>query len=305
MSEQVLTGPLIDFGSSFWRSSLATQEFPGLVSSGMNAIGRFGIGFFSVFMIGSVVRVISRRYDKGVDFSRVLEFRNGTTSRPILSPAKPGEAPIDGGTRVEILLKHDPHTNKGILNSRNYNSSILKLEQLVGAIAPSVDVSVLVGENQDMSSAVSAGDWLIISESELMVRINPLNKVKSDSKKPSRLKSIQEIFDDSGSPLGRVRIRPNNSFSADGGWVTLGGLRASRLANVEGLLVGKTTTASRNSALPQVSLEKLSAWASEQAVIISNSNFEESYKAKCAEVVLECGGDVGDLPLICLGVSIG
>jgi histidine kinase/DNA gyrase B/HSP90-like ATPase len=60
MSEQVLTGPLLDFGTSFWRSPLAMEEFPGLMAAGMHAIGRFGIGFFSVFMLGPVVRVYTR-----------------------------------------------------------------------------------------------------------------------------------------------------------------------------------------------------------------------------------------------------
>ena len=86
MSEQVLTGPLLDFGTSFWRSSLAMEEFPGLMAAGMHAIGRFGIGFFSVFMLGPVVRVYSRRCDKGQDTGRLLEFRGGTSARPILSP---------------------------------------------------------------------------------------------------------------------------------------------------------------------------------------------------------------------------
>ena len=45
MSEQVLTGPLLDFGMSFWRSTLTMEEFPGLMAAGMHAIGRFGIGF--------------------------------------------------------------------------------------------------------------------------------------------------------------------------------------------------------------------------------------------------------------------
>ena len=45
MSEHVLTGPLLDFGTSFWRSSLATEEFPGLMAAGMRAIGRFGMAF--------------------------------------------------------------------------------------------------------------------------------------------------------------------------------------------------------------------------------------------------------------------
>jgi len=108
MSEQVLTGPLLDFGTSFWRSPLAMEEFPGLIAAGMHAIGRFGIGFFSVFMLGPIVRVYSRRCDKGQETGRLLEFRGGTSTRPILSPV-PGEpVPIDGGTRVEVLLRDDP-----------------------------------------------------------------------------------------------------------------------------------------------------------------------------------------------------
>jgi hypothetical protein len=94
MSEQVLTGPLLDFGTSFWRSPLAMEEFPGLMAAGMNAIGRFGIGFFSVFMLGSVVRVYSRRCDKGHGSGRLLEFRGGTSARPILSPAPSSPVPI-------------------------------------------------------------------------------------------------------------------------------------------------------------------------------------------------------------------
>ena len=97
MSEQVLTGPLLDFGTSFWRSPMAIEEFPGLMAAGMHAIGRFGIGFFSIFMLGPVVRVYSRRYDKGQDTGRLLEFRGGTNSRPILSPVNGEPVPIDGG----------------------------------------------------------------------------------------------------------------------------------------------------------------------------------------------------------------
>ena len=41
-------------------------------------IGRYGIGFFSVFMLGSLVKVFSRRFDLGTDTARVLEFRDGT-----------------------------------------------------------------------------------------------------------------------------------------------------------------------------------------------------------------------------------
>ena len=305
MSEPVLTGPLIDFGSSFWRSSLATQEFPGLISSGMNAIGRFGIGFFSVFMIGSVVRVYSRRHDKAADTARLLEFRDGTTSRPILSPSENGRTPIDGGTRVEILLKLDPLSKGGILHSGNYNGTSLTLTQLVASIAPSVSVSILVKENEEESSAVNAGDWLTINDSDFMSRLDPLGKMKEvvSKKNKKQTLSIRSIHGPDANPLGRARIRPKHSYLAGGGWVTIGGLRSSRLANIEGIFVGETMTASRNSAIPVITKEQLALWATEQAKLISSSQSEDSMKAKCAEVVLECGGDIGSLPIVCWGSS--
>src|ERR1041385_3113428 len=50
MSERVLVGPLLDFGRSLWNSPLLQEEHPGLESRGIKPIGKFGIGFFSVFM---------------------------------------------------------------------------------------------------------------------------------------------------------------------------------------------------------------------------------------------------------------
>ena len=146
MSEHVLTGPLIDFGSSFWRSPLAAEEFPGLLATGMAPIGRFGIGFFSVFMLGSVVRVISRRYDRGEETTRILEFRDGTASRPILYPATHDTGPLDGGTRIEVRLNVEPRDSKGLLGTALGGRKGLKLSQLVGALAPNVDAAITTNE---------------------------------------------------------------------------------------------------------------------------------------------------------------
>src|ERR1035437_6791601 len=50
MSRAVLTGPFLDFGISFWSTLDAIKEFPTLASRGFRSTGRYGIGFFSVFM---------------------------------------------------------------------------------------------------------------------------------------------------------------------------------------------------------------------------------------------------------------
>jgi hypothetical protein len=51
MSRYVLTEVLLDFGHSLWSRESLRTELPGLASQGFKAIGRFGIGFFSVFIL--------------------------------------------------------------------------------------------------------------------------------------------------------------------------------------------------------------------------------------------------------------
>ncbi len=53
MFDHVLTGPLLDFGTSYWASTTMIEDYPGLRASAFKATGRYGIGFFSVFMWSS------------------------------------------------------------------------------------------------------------------------------------------------------------------------------------------------------------------------------------------------------------
>ena len=299
MSEQVLTGPLIDFGTSFWRSSMAMEEFPGLMASGMHAIGRFGIGFFAVFMLGPVVRVYSRRCDKGQETGRLLEFRGGTSTRPILSSSDTEGVAIDGGTRVEVLLKKDPRQPGGLLSTGLYANSTISLAALVGTVAPNLDVALATVGKDATHPVTRPGDWLQLTDIELVRRLNPLlNRPESDGRKASRV-LMQPIVGTDDSVFGRASISPPGYRFSDGdGWVTIAGLRASRLANVQGILLGEAMTAARDSAQPLVSKEALARWASKQARLICNSVRDEERQARSAEIVLECGGDIGALKII-------
>lgn len=299
MSEQVLTGPLLDFGTSFWRSPLAMEEFPGLIAAGMHAIGRFGIGFFSVFMLGPIVRVYSRRCDKGQDSGRLLEFRGGTSARPILSPVSGEPVPIDGGTRVEVLLKDHPDQAGGLLHINSFTKLAMPLNALVGAVAPNLDVAIATMVPEGTQPVARPGDWLNISDLDLVHRLNPtLDRSKEDIPKTDRT-LMQPIQDASGQVFGRAFISPSRySFSPEGGWVTISGLRAARLHNVQGVLLGKAVTAARDSAMPIAPKEALAQWASRQAELIVASVKDEERQARSAEVVLECGGDIGSLKFI-------
>ncbi|MFJ3368836.1 ATP-binding protein [Pseudomonas sp. NPDC086251] len=80
MSKSVLTGSFLDFGSSFWSSQSLQSELPGLRSSKFQSIGRFGIGFYSIFMAASAVEVSTRRWRENRSYSCALYFAKGLTS---------------------------------------------------------------------------------------------------------------------------------------------------------------------------------------------------------------------------------
>jgi hypothetical protein len=304
MSEQVLTGPLLDFGTSFWRSPLAMEEFPGLMAAGMHAIGRFGIGFFSVFMLGPVVRVYSRRCDKGQETGRLLEFRGGTSARPILSPVSGEPVPIDDGTRVEVLLKSHPHEAGGLLHIDSYTKRTMPLDALVGAVAPNLDVAIATLVQDVTQPVARPGDWLKISDFDLIRRLNPnVDRSEADAPKADRA-LMQPIQSADNQVFGRAFISPSRySYSADGGWVTISGLRAGRLHNVEGVLLGEAVTAARDAAQPLATKEALAQWASKQAELIVESVKDEERQARSAEVVLECGGEIGNLKFVKWGTD--
>ena len=304
MSEHVLTGPLLDFGSSFWRSPLATEEFPGLMAAGMRSIGRFGIGFFSVFMLGSVVRVYSRRSDRARDSARLLEFHDGTSGRPILSPAPHGPVPLDGGTRVEVKLKTKPHESGGLLEVNSIFGQMISLNTLVGALAPNLDVGVVASSEEELVPVVRAGDWLEIKNIDLLCRLNPtLDRAKASMARSGKA-LMQPIVGSAGELFGRAFIWPEPySFSKQGGWVTISGLRAAQLSNVQGVMLGEAVTAARDTASPLATKEAMALWATKQADIIGKSVKDEEWQARSAEVVLECGGDIGSLKIVKWGMD--
>lgn len=294
MSQIVLTGPLIDFGNSFWKSSLAIQEFPGLSSAGMKARGRYGIGFFSIFMLGDHVRVITRRYDRDMQSAKVLEFRHGLGSRPNLRDAEPKEIPLDGGTRVEVRLKVNPSEPEGLLYRKGfYKESVAKLSDMIAAIAPACDVTIKVLQDDEVMGSTEAGDWLEVDSNTLLNRINGSDK----SIAKQQWEKLVEIRDEDGRIYGRARLDAANHWSSSG-LLTVDGLAASKIELIEGILIGVETTASRNSAKPIVPAPVLAAWASEQAIVLATAAVSDAEKARAAAIVLALGGDVSELPIV-------
>ena len=148
MSQTTMIKDMLDFGKSFWASERATQEFPGLHSSGYSSIGRFGIGFFSVFMAARKVSVISRRYDAGLADVRRLSFDKGVSLRPVLSNERPADMRMDVTTRIELELKPgilgDPNRVAVRSNEIRQRELIVSLGDYVAVLVSGLDVPVNV-----------------------------------------------------------------------------------------------------------------------------------------------------------------
>ena len=148
MSQTTLTADLLDFGRSFWASERAAREFPGIHASGYVPIGRFGIGFFSIFMAATKVNVYSRRFDKGLDDVRCLSFENGISLRPTLSFDRPDDWGMGLCTRVELELEpdvvHHPSQVTIRCNLQGHENFDVTFEDYVGSMVAGIDVSVVV-----------------------------------------------------------------------------------------------------------------------------------------------------------------
>ena len=148
MSRSTLSNDLLDFGRSFWAGRRAAQEFPGIHASGYASVGRFGIGFFSIFMAAETVRVFSRRFDRGLERVRCLSFENGISLRPTLSGDRPDDFGMDVCTRVELELKPgvmaDPNDIEIRCNLQGHQNFRMTFNAYVAAMVAGIDAPVVV-----------------------------------------------------------------------------------------------------------------------------------------------------------------
>ena len=83
MSENVIKNCFLNFGCSLWNSSMLKSEYVGLRSSRFKSVGKYGIGFYSIFMIAESAEVSTRVYNKGTNTTILLNFPNGLTLTPL------------------------------------------------------------------------------------------------------------------------------------------------------------------------------------------------------------------------------
>lgn len=310
MTTSVMTKSLLDFGESFWGTSFMHKEFPTLEAKGYHSTGKYGIGFFSVFMWGNKISVYSRKYILGREQTNVLEFSSGVTERPILRKATKTEYIKDGGTKIRVWLR-----DKSILHDILFDYSLNKevtLEEILGRLCPSLDCNLYYGENSE--PLVSRDDWISLPPLQLLSRIYGKSKftLLKDKEKDNVsfiAKNIRLLYDENKIPIGRIALFNNDNIYIEGdislstGVLTLGGLVASHTKGLVGIIKGKSINASRHFGYPLVSENQISEWATEQAKLLSKCSLNNECQEACAEIVCCLRGDTQKLK--CFGHQDG
>ncbi|WP_217994860.1 ATP-binding protein [Methylogaea oryzae] len=304
MSESVLIGPFLDFGTSFWGTSLMHRELPGLESKGYVSSGQFGIGFYSVFMWGDRVQVITRRAERARDETLILEFQNGLASRPILRKASSSECLHEGGTRVRVWVT-DPMFLHQLL-AESDTGRPWTLEERCAWLCPTLDVNLFV-EAKKTTLVVGASDWISIKGSKLLQRLWGPASRKRDGEVAKLLRTaernLRTITNSSGHIIGRACITPSPPIFRNyehvemslPGTVTIGGFRSSGLFGICGCLVGTPHTAARNIGVPIAEPAALQQWATEQAAIARKDDLSSEQQAEIASLIRVLNGATKEL----------
>lgn len=273
MSESVLTGPFLDFGTSFWHSNLMQKELPGLESKKFESTGHFGIGFFSVFMWGDEVTITTLGYGKARKETLVLEFKAGTKSRPLLRPAESKEQLKDSGTKIQVHLKRKWPDKSRLDESETLISYISRLFSCM-------DCNLFFAENENPSrQIISANDWIDMDSFEFLKRVcvyDDGNWRKDIREKEKYLRKISNrvslIKDCNGKILGRGTLDANFN-----GLICSGGIKAASTSLFVGVLRGTCNIANRFSARPIISEELLRSWLEEQRSLLSKDLSWQEY----------------------------
>ena len=289
MSLNCIKYHLLDFGSSYWKSSLTKSENQGLLSKGFKSVGKFGIGFYSIFMVAQSVEVITKRFEKGTDEAKSIEFPEGLTLTPILSK---GELSPNVSTIIRFTLKDEIKTDIII----GFSKQKISLEKALQILVASLDTDVYYGENSEpqlIHSNIKSptfdkikwfGDLFIPCPSNIKFLASNLEVLKDENNEIRGIVLSPEFAND-------IKYHKNSFFVEREPCIkTIGGLLSSSLNKYYdydgfyGYIDGKENSISRNDMILDNQVKKcLQLWAIDKyrknySSIISN--FKEQYHFK-------------------------
>ncbi len=265
MSQDVLAGPLITFGHSYWTSEMFVAKGTGLLGRGFRPAGKYGIGFFSILMVTDQIKVRTRTPDDGVKGTRVLEYRRGS-SRVLIREALEYEQLHDPGTVVSFaIVRHREFFE------RLYDDLDTFVRECA-YLCPASEVSIVVENDRDSACALESGDWRNLDAWSLLNRISdsPLSE-SARTRLELPLELLEELAEEDGTVVGRLAYLPGiSSIAGEYGPGLLAknlrmagvdeGTRVGDLEGAVGLVLARPAVVARNSCRARASWPAMRSW---------------------------------------------
>ncbi|WP_327396108.1 HD domain-containing protein [Streptomyces phaeochromogenes] len=324
MTPKVLGHQLLDFGCSSWLRPEVASDNIGLLASRFEPTGKFGLGFFSAFMLGNRVEVWSRPLSGAPSDTWILEFSSGVEVRPTLRRAKRNQQMDEPGTMVRVLLDDGLIAeSKGMAKFvtgaefANERDAPVSLSELITYIIPAPQVDIYVSDaypSQEPSLVMAKNDWLSIDGVSLLHRVFAASDDFNDSHmkrwNPREVAEkygpkLRTIYGTDGTPVGRACLISDDSAGVtrydvnNSSIVTSGPCRTSSSVRAAmGLFMGAPRRAARDYAIPVLSPDEIAQWATEEAQRVAEEiDTPAEWCLHVADAVIAFGGDPGTLPL--------
>lgn len=269
MDEDILIHALLDFGSCGWRMNMMRTKFVGLTGGKFRPRGRFGIGFFSVFIIADEVELITRRFDQGQAEARRLVF-NGRKKRPLLT-SMPMSEYVSPGTTVRVVLRTSPYDNEGGIFKHTEDD---RLDELICRLIPENDVPIETVEYDREMAVLKPFDLSSASPEVVFDRLYPSRATGGQIREQQRLRVREEFASRAtsvrardGRRIGLAVLGRDLSYRVDinlVGICVVSGFRADEHYFFAGYLLGRPNRASRDNAEFEATDLELQRWLMSQ-----------------------------------------
>ena len=284
MSQTLMTNELLDFGGSYWKSNTFNFEFKGVRTQGFESIGKFGIGFFSIFMLGQELAVTSWKFGEGIENMKTLDFYDGLFSNPILREPTKAEKfrVIDRGTSIKVKLDKDPYSKEGLIGNSQFQKN--SLYSLTKFFIPSPNVRLMITEADGTTNFINPNFIeslpfnLLIDYLHIPKISNPQPVSVIEFLKTLRLELIE--ISDKAELYGKLVALPrvSNVGISSTCLVLSNGIRINELDGFAGyIFTNDVVSIKRDSFSRIIPYETLREWARKQKEVIEINNHQNLY----------------------------